>query len=334
MVTPLQRRLLVTLLVTAPLLGAACATAEPYGDDGPGASEDAIITNTEKALGGASYRGDPNGPILGLITKHPTRNFAFEKEVVFTLEVDPAKFPGLCPPASPGSICLGARIEGQLSATATVLTLKATDPIAPQLQPLMGRYRYTLTPTGLTLTKVGAPSVVHTLQKGSFCSMPFDCTTVEADTSCLVEAECTAQRTCKLTKSDPTCDPSFRSVSDLSDVRGTWTATGAGAATATYKTLVMTRTSVNQSISEGTFVGKPAAGPDTTGTYRTMPENPAVGFAFISFASGGAPAGSLPEMLIVGGVRLGADGKVVAMKVNKMGQVGPVGTGFIYEKSP
>lgn len=326
----MRRSASITALLLLGGLGVACAATSSEDDAGDevGASDGAIITASEKALVG-SYRGDPNGIVRGLYTKDPTKNYAFEKKVVFTLDVDASKVPGLCPtPQSPGEICGHDRIEGQIIATSKTLELRANDPneIAPQVKDLLGKYKYTLGASSLVLTKVGNAAQVITLTKGSYCSEEFDCNMQRPDDTCQITYECTTQHACAVKQDDPTCDRSWRSVTDLGDLGGTWTSTNAPAGKFT-KIELTPKTGATRNDSDGTFVGTSSAG-TKTGTFHAMPENPAIGFANLSFTSGPG----MPELLVVSGVHLSAQNKVTEMRVLALGQTGPVGQPWVYTR--
>lgn len=321
--------------LTALLLGTAvvacAATGEEPADD-VGESDGAIITAREMALVGSYRSTDPNSIVRGFFTKHPTKNYAFEKKVVFTLDIDSSKVPGLCPGSNiPGAICDGERIEGELRATTSTLELKASDParVAPQVKDLLGKYRYTLGATTLSLTKIGNPAITMTLAKGSYCSFEYDCNMQRADDTCIIQYACNAQHACVVTQQDPSCDPSWRSVQDLGDVGGTWTATGAPSG-AFAKLELVPDAAPRSNQSHGTFTGTTTANAVKTGPFSTMPENPAIGFASISLGSGNAT----PDVMIVQGVHLSPAGKVVEMKVVKLGNVGPVGSSWVYKRTP
>ncbi len=327
-----RARLLTTLVAGAALVACTSGSGETDGDDDDlAASESAVISATELALVGSYRRSDPTSIVRGLYTKHPTKNYAFEKEVMFALDVDPALVPGLCPPSMPGAICDGERIEGELRATTRTIDLRASDParVAPQVKHLLGRWRYTLGATTLSLVKVGAPATTLVLDKGSYCSQVYDCNAQRADDTCLTEMECNAQRACVVKQSDPTCDPSWRSVQDLGDVGGTWTAAAAPASA--YAKLELTPSGApSGNSSEGTFRGTQGA-VVSTGQFRTMPENPAIGFASMMLV----PQNAAPDALIVQGVHLSPAGKVVEMKVSRIGNnVGPSGPSWVYARQP
>jgi hypothetical protein len=291
------RRALLLAAVTAAVTVVACTHADGEGDDADFASdESAVISKTENALVGSYRRTDPTSIVRGLYTKHPTKNYAFEKEVVFALDVDPALVPGLCPPSMPGAICDGERITGQIRATTQFLELRASEPtrVAVQVRHLLGRWRYTLGATSLTLVKVGSPATTLVLDKGSYCSSEYDCNAQRPDDTCFTEMECTAQHACAVKRADPSCDPSWRSVTNLGDVGGTWTATGAPASAYTKIELTPApATNPGSSSSEGTFRGTKGT-TVTTGHFGAMPENPAIGFASLSLLPANSPPQTLP----------------------------------------
>lgn len=331
----LCRALLLTTLATSALV--ACTTGasgDADEDDDFASSESAVISTTERALVGSYRRSDPTSIVRGLYTKHPTKNYAFEKEVMFVLEVDPALVPGLCPPSMPGAICDGERIEGELRATTRTLELRASDParVAPQAKHLLGKWRYTLGASTLSLVKVGAPATTLVLDKGSYCSQVYDCNAQRPDDTCSTEMECNAQHACVVKRADPTCDPSWRSVQDLGDVGGTWTAAGAPASA--YAKLELTPAAAPRGTSSaGTFRGTKGA-VVTLGQFSTMPENPAIGFASLSLVPQGSAPGAMPDAFIVQGVHLSPTGKVVEMKVTPLGNLGPTGPSWVYSRQP
>lgn len=317
---------LLPCLVALAASAVACA-ATPAEDDDVGAVDAAVITSAERAFLGAYHRADAASPVLGLYTKDPTRNYAFEKKIVVTIDVDATKFPGLCPAGK--DTCMEARLEAELSATATRVTLKDTRPTQtwPQAAPLFGTYAYTRTATSLELRKVGAPNVVWKLAKGAtYCGQSYDCNFQRPDDNCNVTWECTAQRTCKKTGGDLFCDGSWRSVTSLGDIAGTWTSSGV--APGSYRTLKLSGAAApDATSSEGTFEGTTLLGAVVTGQFQAMPENPAIGFANMSFR-----AGSANDLVMVKGVRLGADGKVTEMQMQRLYGMGPIGPTWTYTR--
>jgi hypothetical protein len=295
---------------------AACASTVPEDDaDESGATEDALITASERALVGSYRASDPSSPIVGFYTKDPTKNFAFEKKVVFTLDADPSKFPGVA----------DRRISGVIVATKKTLDLRAARPaeVDPALAPLLGKYRYTLGPTSLVLTR-GATTL--TFDRASYCKETYDCNMQAPDDTCATERACSAQQACVVTQADPTCDPTWRSVASLGDIAGTWTSVDAPASAYAKLELTAPPPAAQATTSHGTFRGTTAAGATETGTFDATPENAAIGFAFLTLAHGAAN-----DLVVVKGVRLSASGKIEAMRVHSL--QAPAAT-WVYTRTP
>lgn len=329
--SPKTSSFLASCLALSTLAGAlvACAATPEDADaeDDVGSSEGAVITSKEQALVGSYRRADASSPILGLTTKHPTRNYAFEKKVVFGFDVDPVQVPGVCRPGE--TECLEQRVSGTLSAGAKILELKPENgaQVRPALAPFLGKYRYTIDATSLVLTKVGSPATVYRFTKGSYCSSEYDCNMARPDDACIINYSCNAQHSCDVVQQDPWCDASFRSVADLGDIGGTWTSSNAPAGA--FVKLELTPSAPGQGSSNGAFKGTTSSGAVKTGNFAAMPENPAIGFANLTLEGGGQH-----DLFWVKGVQLSPAKKVVAMQVLRFSGNAPSGSAWIYTRQP